>query len=93
MLYEVITIMQRLLFFQLSRELGLEHLKPAGKPLQEFTQSFCFAVRKGNTSLVELLNEGLSIVLANGTFNRLYSRWILVITSYSIHYTKLYEAR
>ena len=44
-------------------------------PLDEFVQSFCFAVPKGQRQLLRVLNEGLSIVMANGTFQKLHEKW------------------
>lgn len=69
-------VMQRLLFYQLANENGLDFLKVAGPPLEEFKQSFCFAVREGDSQLLQHLNEGLSIVMANGEFAHLYKKWI-----------------
>ncbi|MCF8232028.1 MAG: transporter substrate-binding domain-containing protein [Bacteroidales bacterium] len=41
----------------------------------EFPQHFCFAVKKNNDSLLTFLNEGLSLVMADGTFRRLRTKW------------------
>ena len=50
-------------------------LKPAIKPLSGFEQKFCFAVPEGNKELLLLLNEGMSLVIADGTFDELYHKW------------------
>jgi PAS domain S-box-containing protein len=50
-------------------------LKPADKPLSGFEQKFCIAVQDGDKELLALLNEGLAIVIANGTYEELYSKW------------------
>lgn len=68
-------VIQKLLAYQLMQQAGLKNLKTAGPPLKDFTQSFCFAVRKGNRDLLAALNEGLSIVMADGTFRQLYTKW------------------
>lgn len=68
-------IVQRLVALQLIKQAGLSNLRTIGPPLQEFAQSFCFAVREGDKELLGLLNEGLSIVIANGTFRRLHGKW------------------
>jgi PAS domain S-box-containing protein len=36
---------------------------------------YCFAVKKGNTRLIENLNESLFILKTNGTYNKLYEKW------------------
>lgn len=72
-------VMQKLLFLQLADEHGLGNLRTTGPPLKEFTQSFCFAVRKGDHQLLQQLNEGLSIVFNNGVFAELYRKWITPI--------------
>lgn len=68
-------IMQRLPALELINRLNLANLKITGNPLEGFTQSLCFAVRKGNSSLLSILNEGLAIAIADGTFNHLHAKW------------------
>ncbi|OHE27558.1 MAG: hypothetical protein A2Y43_00525 [Tenericutes bacterium GWA2_38_26] len=43
--------------------------------LEGYEQKFCFAVTDGNAELLSILNEGLSIVSANGTYDTLYTEW------------------
>lgn len=68
-------IMQRLVALQLIKQLQVSNLRLVGPPLEKFQQSFCFAVREGNGALLSLLNEGLSIVIADGTFRQLQAKW------------------
>jgi ABC-type amino acid transport substrate-binding protein/nitrogen-specific signal transduction histidine kinase/CheY-like chemotaxis protein len=68
-------VIQKLLALQLIRSHGFKNLRIAGPPLKKFVQSFCFAVSKGNYQLQSILNEGLSIVIADGTFNHLRAKW------------------
>jgi PAS domain S-box-containing protein len=68
-------VVQKLLAYQLMQTNHLANLKIAGPPLRDFTQTFCFAVRKGDRSLLASLNEGLALVMADGTFRRLYAKW------------------
>lgn len=68
-------VIQKLVALQLINSLKLTNLKIAGPPLTDFVQSFCFAVKKGNKKLLALLNEGLSIVIADGSFHHLHQKW------------------
>ncbi|HEU4385057.1 MAG TPA: transporter substrate-binding domain-containing protein [Anaeromyxobacteraceae bacterium] len=68
-------VVQKLLAFQLMNELGLRNLKTVGPPLTGYTQVFSFAVPKGRRELLGVLNEGLSIVMADGTFRHLHAEW------------------
>jgi ABC-type amino acid transport substrate-binding protein len=79
-------VIQQLAGLQLIKKLGISNvvnvssiqetsLKPVGKPLSGFEQKFCIAVREGDGELLALLNEGLAIVIANGTYNELYNKW------------------
>ncbi|MYL84526.1 transporter substrate-binding domain-containing protein [Desulfovibrio aerotolerans] len=79
-------IAQQIVGWQLVRQLGLSNLvdvsvlhdqslRPFGKPLADFEQKFCIAVRKGDSELLALLNEGLATVIANGTYDALYAKW------------------
>ncbi len=80
-------IAQHLMGLQLLKKLGLKNivtisksypegsLKPAARPLAGFEQKFCFAVPNGEAELLATLNEGLSLLFANGTYDRLYDKW------------------
>lgn len=54
-------------------------LKPAALQLRGFEQKFCFAVPEGEQQLLSLLNEGLSVIYLNGTYNALYEKWFAPI--------------
>jgi two-component system, sensor histidine kinase len=43
--------------------------------LEGYEQKFCFAVVEGDNELLSILNEGLTIVSANGTYDELYQKW------------------
>ena len=79
-------IVQQLVGFPLIKKLKISNivdissvketsLKPVAKPLFGFEQKFCFAVPEGNKELLSLLNEGLSLIIADGTFDELYHKW------------------
>ncbi len=68
-------VIQRLVAMRLLSEMGLSELKVLDWPLMEFRQDFCFAVRDGNSQMLALLNEGLAIVMADGTYSHLHSKW------------------
>ncbi len=48
--------------------------------LEEFEQKFCFAVMEGDKELLSLLNEGLAIIISNGTFDEIYNNGFLQIS-------------
>ena len=68
-------VIQRLVALQLIKKAGLTNLRMIDEPLNDFEQSFCFAVREGDKDLLEVLNEGLSLVIANGTYRSLHAKW------------------
>ncbi|MDO3377220.1 transporter substrate-binding domain-containing protein [Geoalkalibacter halelectricus] len=74
-------VVQELVAHQLLDKLGLGNLRIVGPPLDEFSQAFCFAVRAGDRELLGILNEGLSIVMTDGTFQRLHNKWFSPIES------------
>ena len=66
----------------LSRLAGLQTLQSTGirnvRPIQAragFAQKFTFAVQKGQPELLAQINEGLSVVKSNGTYDALYEKW------------------
>lgn len=50
-------------------------LKPRTTRVSNFNQKFSFAVPEGRKKLLAQLNEGLAIVVANGTYDELYQKW------------------
>jgi len=79
-------VIQQLVGLQLIKKLGISNvvnvstfqetsLKPVDKPLSGFEQKFCIAVQDGDKELLALLNEGLAIAIANGTYDELYNKW------------------
>lgn len=59
------------------RKHGIKGLT-AGPPIPDYKRVFSFAVRKGDTELLEKLNQGLLIVKANGEYQRIYDKWLTI---------------
>jgi len=72
-------VMQRLVALRLLDELDLGGLEVINRPLGGFRQEFCFAVREGDRETLALLNEGLALVIADGTFRRLHAEWFAAL--------------
>ncbi|MDY6822883.1 MAG: transporter substrate-binding domain-containing protein [Thermodesulfobacteriota bacterium] len=72
-------VIQRIVALRLLRETGIKNLKIINKPLNEFRQDFCFAVREGDSDMLALLNEGLSLIMADGTFRHLRAKWFATL--------------
>ncbi|OFY39014.1 MAG: hypothetical protein A2X18_05630 [Bacteroidetes bacterium GWF2_40_14] len=68
-------ITQRVMGIELLKASGIKSIKPLDLQLNEFRQDFCFAVRKGDIKLLAKLNEGLSIIIANKTFDDIHLKW------------------
>ncbi|OQW93668.1 MAG: hypothetical protein BWK79_09935 [Beggiatoa sp. IS2] len=77
-------IVQKLMGLQLLHDLDIDELEAVGPPIQGFKQQFCFAVKEGDKELLALLNEGLSIVIADGTLEKLQQKWFVVLKEDSI---------
>jgi len=71
--------MQRLVALRLLQQTGLTNLKIVNQPVNEFQQDFCFAARDGDRETLALLNEGLALVMADGTFRRLHAKWFAAL--------------
>lgn len=69
-------ITQRITGLKLLEQLKLKSIHPLDLQLAEFRQDFCFAVQKGNDTLLNKLNEGLSIIIANDTYNEIKLKWL-----------------
>lgn len=70
---------QRLVALQLIEQYGLDNLRVVPLPQEQFHQTFCFAVREGNKKLLDILNEGLAIIMAEGSYRRIWFRWFAPI--------------
>lgn len=68
-------VIQRLVAVRLLAESGLTNLKILDRPVEGFSQDFCFAVREADRDTLALLNEGLALVVADGTHRRLHAKW------------------
>ena len=77
--------MQHLVGLQLIKQMNITNvvsvdsfpdadLKPTAKPLSGFEQKFCFAVPEGRRRLLAQLNEGLAVVITNGSYDALYEK-------------------
>ncbi len=72
-------VIQRLVAIRLIQETGLKNLKIIDKPVEGFRQDFCFAVREGDRETLALLNEGLALVIADGTHRHLHAKWFAAL--------------
>jgi len=68
-------ITQRVMGIRLLEAKKIKSVIPLDLQLPQFRQDFCFAVREGNRELLALLNEGLSIIIANDTYQKIRDRW------------------
>jgi len=76
--YDAVVI-QRLVAVRLIQETGLKNLKIVNRPIDGFRQDFCFAVKEGDRDTLALLNEGLALVMADGTYRRLHAKWFAAL--------------
>ncbi|ACL04211.1 multi-sensor hybrid histidine kinase [Desulfatibacillum aliphaticivorans] len=72
-------VIQRLVALRLIQEARLTNLKIVNKPVEGFRQDFCFAVKEGDRDTLALLNEGLSLVMADGTYRHLHAKWFAAL--------------
>lgn len=57
----------------LRSKLGLKNIHATGDSLLQ--QSYCIAVKEGDSDLLAKLNEGLSILKSSGEYERIYEKW------------------
>jgi len=69
-------IAQKLMGVTLLKKNGITNIEVTGAPNEEFKQDFCFGVKKGDRALLALLNEGLMLVMNDGTHRRLLQQWL-----------------
>lgn len=59
----------------LLQKLGIDSIEPFGPLLEAYGKGYSFAVRKGNKELLEHLDRGLSLIKANGEYDKIYDKW------------------
>ncbi|MBU1996191.1 MAG: transporter substrate-binding domain-containing protein, partial [Candidatus Omnitrophica bacterium] len=76
----------------LIKNLGITNIVQLEHEISGFRQDFSFAVQEGNIELLKTLNEGLSKVMNDGTFERLHHKWFipLVDHKYTIKEAMIY---
>jgi putative nucleotidyltransferase with HDIG domain/diguanylate cyclase (GGDEF)-like protein len=82
-------VMQKLVATKMIKKLKLSNLKNVNFPLDNFQQDFSFAVREGNKELLAYLNEGLSLVMANGVHKQLHDKWFANLDDLHKDYTNI----
>jgi len=75
---------QRVMGLQLLNEMGIDSIEPLSLSLNEFRQDFCFAVKEGDKQLLEKLNEGLAIIISDGTFDKIHQKWYSPLVNHNI---------
>lgn len=66
-------IVSRLQGLYFIHKLGIGNVKAVGPPIIQ--RKYCLAVKEGDSSLLAKLNEGLSIIKVNGTYDDIYKKW------------------
>lgn len=84
-----VVISQKVMGMQLVDKLGYSDIYPLNIALEGFSQDFSFAVTEGDKELLMLLNEGLAIVIADGTFDRLHHKWWSPLEEYNLSWLRL----
>lgn len=66
---------------------GIDNVVDVGKAAIQ--QKYCMAVAEGNTQLLAVLNEGLSIIKTNGTYDAIYQEWFGVYENTSFSWRRV----
>jgi ABC-type amino acid transport substrate-binding protein len=72
--YDAVVAQQRM-GITLLKNLGIKNVVAVDYRLDKFRQDFTFAVKEGDANLLSELNKGLSIVMQDGTFDKLKIKW------------------
>ncbi len=69
----------RLVGLTTARELGLTHIHTTGPKIRLAGRGYGFAVREGDTDLLDHLNQGLKIIKTTGRFDAIFEKWFGVV--------------
>jgi PAS domain S-box-containing protein len=82
-------VAQKVMGMQLVEILGYSDIHPLDIELIGFSQDFGFAVTEGDRELLSLLNEGLAIVIADGTYAQLHRKWWSPLEEHNLSWSRL----
>ncbi|HAM99140.1 MAG TPA: hypothetical protein DCQ26_11080 [Marinilabiliales bacterium] len=68
-------LVQQVVGLELIKSMKIKNVVPLNIQIDDFRQDFCFATQKGNTELIAHLNEGLSVIIANKTYDAIHHKW------------------
>lgn len=71
-----VMVIARLAGLQVLRDLSLDDVEALATPVDWYSRGFSIAVGKHRPDLLVPLNRGLAEVRANGTYNKLFEKWI-----------------
>lgn len=69
------TLASRLTGLSMVDHLGLKRIKALDIPVEGYKVEYCIAVHKDDEHLLELVNEGLALLVSTGRFDALYQEW------------------
>jgi two-component system, cell cycle sensor histidine kinase and response regulator CckA len=72
-------IMPKMVGLLLAKKLNVTNIEESPVTIESYNRPFSFAVKKGNTALLERLSQGLSIVDATGQYHAIYDKWLGVL--------------
>jgi PAS domain S-box-containing protein len=78
-------LVPKLLGIIVLRELKLEGVIEAGKPVTDYNRQFAFAVQRGNTELRDKLEQGLAIIRTTGRYDAMYKKWFGGVETFGRH--------
>ncbi|MBF0498859.1 MAG: transporter substrate-binding domain-containing protein [Candidatus Riflebacteria bacterium] len=70
------------------QKLKLNNIDLTPTVIEGYSRPFCFAVKKGNQSLLERFNQGYGIVRSTGQYEIIYKKWFGSVDSSSISWKK-----
>jgi|GEM_PF-996492 len=71
-------VVQKLVALQIINKLKLDNLETRSK-LKKLKIDWCFAVTEGNKQLLAELNEGLSTIIADGSYDEIRRNWLGIL--------------
>lgn len=72
-------VTQKLMGNVLLKEMNISDIE-AKIDLDDLKMNFCIGVRKDDPGLLSLINEGLLLVMTNGTYDGIYKKWFVPTT-------------
>ncbi|MBF0329753.1 MAG: PAS domain S-box protein [Nitrospirae bacterium] len=78
-------IMPKLVGLVTAKKLNLSNIDISSEVIAAYSRPWCFAVRDGDQTMLDRLNQGLNIIKGSGQYDEIYKKWFGLLEEDHLH--------